>query len=414
MPDAPVNPAAVPSPVEPPPARDLTAEEVTRAARWVSLGILFAFMVVLGVMFFQIITPFILPLFLASVLAILLQPIHNRFLVWTQQRHEWAAALTTLLALLVVLIPILAGTLMSAAQLVTLTQDELEAKALQNAVRDVWPHIIEPAIDAVSPYVPGGLDAHQLQQQMLANTQALAGQMASRTFSLMASTVGSLVAILVALGVFLVALFYFLADGPRLIETIQTLVPVQKQHQQQLFEQFATAVRGVVLATLLAAMAQGLATAVGAWFAGVGGFFIILVIATIAALIPLFGTGLIWWPCVLWLGIKGHWGAATGLAVYGLFVVSLLDNVVRTYVLNSDMKMHPLLAFVSVLGALQVMGLWGVFIGPIVASCLSAMTLIFHKELTYLVPIEQKRTPLKTGTSQQTLPIVVESATGPK
>ena len=55
-----------------------------------------------------------------------------------------------------------------------------------------------------------------------------------------------------------------------------------------------------------------------------------------------------------------------------------MDNIIRTYVLQSDAKLHPLLAFVSVLGGLQV---WGVFIGPIVASCLHALIQIFNTEL---------------------------------
>ena len=62
----------------------------------------------------------------------------------------------------------------------------------------------------------------------------------------------------------------------------------------------------------------------------------------------------------------------------------MLDNVVRTYVLNSNTKLHPLLAFISVLGGLQTMGLWGMFVGPIVASCLHALVKIFNHELTVL------------------------------
>src|SRR5581483_4607294 len=67
-------------------------------------------------------------------------------------------------------------------------------------------------------------------------------------------------------------------------------------------------------------------------------------------------------------------------------VVGLLDNVVRTYVLNSDAELHPLLAFISVIGALQVLGLWGIFIGPIVACCLTALVKIIRQELNEVLP----------------------------
>ena len=67
-------------------------------------------------------------------------------------------------------------------------------------------------------------------------------------------------------------------------------------------------------------------------------------------------------------GLEGLGGLLNQLGGGGL-----LDNVIRTYVLQSNVKLHPLLAFVSILGGLQVMGLWGLFIGPIVAALLIAV-----------------------------------------
>jgi hypothetical protein len=61
-----------------------------------------------------------------------------------------------------------------------------------------------------------------------------------------------------------------------------------------------------------------------------------------------------------------------------------MDNIIRVYILQSDAKLHPLLAFVSVLGGLRTMGLWGVFVGPIVAACLYALVKIFNTELREL------------------------------
>src|SRR5205823_3324144 len=61
------------------------------------------------------------------------------------------------------------------------------------------------------------------------------------------------------------------------------------------------------------------------------------------------------------------------------------------YVLHTNVKLHPLLAFVSVLGGIQVMGLWGIFIGPIVASCLHALVKIFNSELEAFSAEQQAR-----------------------
>jgi hypothetical protein len=135
------------------------------------------------------------------------------------------------------------------------------------------------------------------------------------------------------------------------------------------------------MATFMAALVQGVATTLALWLAGFENLFILFILATVASLIPMAGAWLIWGPCAVILVARGQVGAAVLLAVYGVAVVGMIDNVVRTYVLRSDTKLHPLLALISVLGGLQVLGLWGVFIGPIVASCLHALIKIFNIEL---------------------------------
>ena len=177
------------------------------------------------------------------------------------------------------------------------------------------------------------------------------------------------------------ALFYFLADGPELIAAAQALIPVEREHQDELLSKFESSVRAVVLATFLAAIGQGLATTLCLKLAGFDYFFVLLAISTFAALVPMAGTPLVWIPAVVWLGIEGNWGSAIFVAAFCLIVVGFLDNVIRTWVLKSDTSLHPLLAFVSVLGGLQVMGLWGVFIGPIVTCCLHSLIEIFNVEL---------------------------------
>jgi hypothetical protein len=199
------------------------------------------------------------------------------------------------------------------------------------------------------------------------------------------SLVGGLVTFCISALTFVVAYYYFLADGPVLLQGAQRLIPVQREYQQQLLRQFEQAVRGVVVATFAAALGQGLATGLGMQICGARQFFILSLVATLTALVPVLGTWLVWGPYALWLWLhEGDWVRASLLAAYGGVGVGLLDNVIRSYVLHSNVKLHPLLAFVSVLGGIQVLGLWGVFIGPVVASCLHALMKIVNTELLHM------------------------------
>lgn len=376
--------------------------------RMVSLGVLLALIVILGITFYQVLAPFLLPLFLAAVIAIVCQPLHRRVLRSTGPRPAVAAGMTTGLIVCGLMLPLLVITVLAAGQLLQLTDqvtDQVARRGAPNAVAApenaqpqawkqamdvVWKKTVDPALAWSDRFVPLKVDSGKLKDQFEQNLHGLVKNLGERTFQIATSTVGWFVSLLVAFGMFLVALYYFLADGAGLLQATKRLIPVQTEHQQKLAEQFAKVVRAVVLATFLAAFVQGLATTLALQVCGLGHFVIFLALSTVAALIPLAGTWIIWGPCAVWLAAQGHVGAAIGLALYGILVVGLLDNVVRTYVLNTDAQLHPLLAFVSVLGALQVMGLWGVFIGPIVASCLYALLQIFNTELGELSTLKKQ------------------------
>ena len=355
--------------------------------RMISLSVLLALIMLLGGILYQVISPFILPLFLAAVLAVICQPMHNYFLHKTGQRAALAAACSTTALVSIVVVPLVAGTFISAVQLYSLADQHLDGD-WHRGLELLWRRVVSPAVERLRPYVPGGLSEEQMtgfRDQFGANLQSLAGQIAGRTFKIASSTVGVFVSWTVAAGMFITALYYFLADGPALITAAEVMIPLPVNHQRRLCERFATVVRAVVTATFLAALIQGFATAIALQVCGMGHFWIFLSIATVASLIPLVGAWIVWVPCAVFLALQGHWVAASLLAVWGIGVVGMLDNVVKMYVLQNNADLHPLLAFISVVGALQVLGLWGIFIGPIVASCLFALIQIFNTELKDLV-----------------------------
>lgn len=351
--------------------------------RYVSLLILLLLIVLLGSTLYQVVAPFLLPLFLAAVLSVVCQPMHQFFLRLTGNRTVLSAAISTATLVAMLVVPTVVVTFICAFQMYSLGQQHLDGD-WHRALDLLWNHVVTPAIDLLKQIDPGELSDERintLKVQFADSLQSLSGTIASRTFQIASSTVGLFVSLTVAAGMFITALYYFLADGPSLIAVAEKMIPLPADHQRKICERFSTVVRAVVTATFLAAFCQGFATAIALQLCGIRYFWVFLALASFMSLIPLVGAWVVWGPCVIWLAVQGHWGLAIGLAIWGAAVVSLLDNVVKMYVLQSDADLHPLLAFVSVVGALQVLGLWGIFIGPIVASCLFAIIQIFNDEL---------------------------------
>lgn len=407
-------------------------------ARLISLGILTVLIVALGITFYHVLAPFLLPLFLAWVTAILCRPLYLWSVEKTNGRPRLAAGLTTTGLLLVVLLPLVVGTVFAAAQLIelattTIGDREWREKALSitddprilELARRFKPYLVElppekvelptedddlevvdpgyrpptrdeindPFLESEEPSTEAGPDldeeSEELEARIVASLRASLRYVGGRTIGVVSEVpgvalglLGRIVSLLVALVIFAIGLYYFLCDGPELLAAAENLIPVHIDYQRELLERFDQVVRAVVLSTFLSALAQGMLTTFALWLVDFDHLMVLFVLSSLAAMIPLAGTWVIWAPCAAWLAWHEQtYGGAAFLVIFGIVIVGTVDNVIRTYVLNSSAKLHPLLAFVSVLGGLQVMGLWGVFIAPVVAACLHALIQIFNAEL---------------------------------
>ena len=366
--------------------------------RLVSLAVILTLIIVLGVTFFRVVAPFLMPLFLACMTAIICQPVFRYFLRRSNGRVGVASGLTTASILATFMVPLTLGIFLAALQLYTFAHTVGDQGAFVHLVQKVQAQaesgstpLFEQLVDFGNQFLPEDQRdspeevAHSLQLKLRESLTTVGartlGLAAGRTLDVLAEAAVTALSAAIAVFIYAIALFYFLSDGQTLLKAAEKLIPVHVDYQRQLLHEFAKVVRSIVVATFMAAVAQGIATVLALGLFGFPHLFVLFVLATLSALIPVAGTWVVWVPCAIELFFSGHPVQAVFLSLYGAIFVGFLDNVVRTYVLNAETQLHPLLAFLSVLGGLQVMGLWGVFIGPIVASCLHALVKIFNHEL---------------------------------
>ncbi|QDT36708.1 AI-2E family transporter [Stratiformator vulcanicus] len=407
--------------------------------RLISLGAISLLIAVLGVTFYRVVAPFVLPMFLAGIVAIICRPMFLWFLEKSHGRRRIAAGSSTAVVLLAVLTPLSIGTVVGSIQLLKMGRqavvipnwperlaDLRDSEWTERAAEWIAPLIVDadlptdikpvddgadPALsdsaspddvmelqeEPVPPGSPPAVDSSDdtrkkrlaaVERRVTETVQQGLAVVAERTLGsiggapgLAFNVLGRLAGALLSIVIFTVSLYFYLADGPRLLMTAEQMVPVEARHQKELVLRFDEAVRAVVLSTFAAAITQGFLTAAAVSISGIGNFFILFLFATFMALIPLLGTWTIWGPAAVYLAIEGHWLGAIILVAFGVGIINTIDNVIRIYVLGGAAKLHPLLALVSVLGGLQLMGIWGVFIAPIIASCLHALIVIFNEEL---------------------------------
>ncbi|MEO8498326.1 MAG: AI-2E family transporter, partial [Planctomycetota bacterium] len=230
---------------------------------------------------------------------------------------------------------------------------------------------------------------------------------------------GTIVAnVLLTLIVMMIAFYFFLTDGPKMVQTLMRLSPLDDQYERQLVTEFDSVSRAVVLATLLSAVAQGLLAGVAFWLISlrVEEFtfvFSLTLLTCVTALIPFVGAASVWLPVSLWLffhepsgGGEPHRVAGILLAIYGAGVVSMADNVVKPWILHGRSNLHPLLALLSVLGGVQALGPIGILVGPMVVVFLQVLLNMLHGELVSMERMA-KQQPVVRRKGRQALPSIL-------
>jgi predicted PurR-regulated permease PerM len=379
----------------------------SKVPRVISFIVLLAIVLLVGAIFFQVMAQFFVPLFLACVLLVVFAPLHR----WVAERMPlWprtAAMLTTIGIILVVVLPLIwLGWKAYIDFDALLSRPHAEA----TAGTDQQPAAAPPQRTLPSPAAPhaGNLPDDEKEKAELTHNlkklaNSLVGNLANRAhFKLDVATieefvnwasgfaakvlvtgVQSIIGIVVGLFILVIALYYFLADGPAMIEAVMAVTPLDRRYEHELLERFAEVSRAVVVATLVAALTQGALAGVGYMFAlpAEAPIFLLMALTTVFALIPIFGAFAVWGCVCVWIYLQGHPVPAIGLAIYCTVVVSLIDNIMKPLILHGQSKLHPLLALLSILGGIEVFGPVGILVGPMLVSFLQALLGMLRKEL---------------------------------
>lgn len=175
------------------------------------------------------------------------------------------------------------------------------------------------------------------------------------------------------LGMTMMTLFFFYRDGQSLVYQIRTaLKNIIGDRIDGYINSAGATTQAVVYGIGLTALAQALLAGVGYAVAGAPNPLLLTLITLIVALIP-FGTPFAWGGVALWLLSQGQTAAGIGLALWGILVISWVDNLIRPIVISGATKIPFIIIFIGVLGGLTAFGFVGLFIGPVVLAITLAL-----------------------------------------
>ncbi|WP_144965110.1 AI-2E family transporter [Pseudomonas sp. DE0010] len=162
----------------------------------------------------------------------------------------------------------------------------------------------------------------------------------------------------------LVFVFFFYRDGPRLSAFVLRLLHrLTGERAEYYLNLVAGTVQRVVNGVIGTAAAQALLALIGFLIAGVPGAIVLGLITFMLSLIPM-GPPLAWLPVTGWLIWKGDYGMAIFMGIWGTFVISGVDNVLKPYLISRGGDLPLVIVLLGVFGGLIAFGFIGLFIGP--------------------------------------------------
>jgi predicted PurR-regulated permease PerM len=319
---------------------------------------------------YYVIQPFVVSVIWAGILAYVTWPLYRAVARFTK-RPRVAAALFTATVALGVGIPVawmLVALASEASHSISVVREWLDAGApfpdwvmtrpwLAERLAKLKVSVVEPT--AVIQY------ATRYASQVSSQLAAIAAGLASNAFKFTITVL---------------CLFFFYVDGENLTNQISRFVRIAFPRAPHVLEHVGNVVRAVVFGLIGTALVQGLIAGIGYALFGVPSPVALGALTFVASFIPA-GPAILWIGASAWLLVGGHTTAAIGMAVYGLLLVSSIDNVLRPLLISGgQVPIHFLVVFFGVLGGLAAFGMLGLFLGPVLLSVTFALATQFARQ----------------------------------
>jgi predicted PurR-regulated permease PerM len=188
------------------------------------------------------------------------------------------------------------------------------------------------------------------------------------------------VLVLLDLIVMVLAVYFFFRDGHRMVRWIADLVPMEEEYKWRIIGRLDRTMSAIIRGAFVTAAAQGALTGIGLAVAGVPFPVFLGFAGALLAVVPFVGAGLVWAPAAVYLLIEGQTWACIGLVLWGLFVVGLVDNFLRPYIVGGQAGLPILLLFLGILGGIRVYGLVGALISPLLIALVLAFVDIYREQ----------------------------------
>jgi len=330
---------------------------------------------------FYITKPFLPAFFTAAIIAYLAYPLYNKILNYVKNRNLAAFFIAILIVLLFTVPSVIVLGLVSKEAYITYTslnQQNLGTNFLSVVCKEEsW-----MSCKAIKSFI-GFLPQKDLDYYLQVTIEKIVLFILQNVGDFLAS----IPAFLLSFFVMMFVVYYLLKDGHAIALRIKNALPLKASHKEHVIQRFHEITYAVFYGNISVAVIQGIFGAIGFLVLGIPSPILWGFVMMLFALIPYFGTAIVWLPAALNLIFIGYLQNDSSstikgivLIVYGIFVISSIDNFLKPKIIGMKANVHPVLVLLGVLGGLNLFGFIGLILGPVMLALLMTFIDIYEEE----------------------------------
>lgn len=329
----------------------------------------------LTVAFVWLLLPYYTAIFWALILAIIFFPVHAKLERRLHGRSGIAALLTVLLCVCLVIVPamVILGSLIQEGTSLyeKISNKEIDLNAYLTGIQNALPASVENWLNSMRL---GGFA--ELREQISSAFMQAGQSIAGTILSFGQNTLQ----FFVSFGILLYLLFFLFRDGAALGVTIRKAIPLSDDYSRKFVDKVADVVRATVKGNIIIAIVQGAIGGVSFWGLGIEGALLWGVVMTFLSMLPAVGAALVWIPAAIWLFLAGAWLKGVILVLIGVFVIGLIDNLLRPPLVGKGTRLPDYVVLISTVGGISLFGINGFVIGPLIAALFISAWSLFTEE----------------------------------
>jgi predicted PurR-regulated permease PerM len=335
---------------------------------------------------FVITQSFLKPFAFAIILAVVFYPLHERLLHWNKRRVGSSSLLSTLLLILVFAVPSFIIAVLAANEALTAAHYLNRRSVEEGGFTTLVLTIADRPIRYVGHWVD--LSKYDFRAMISSNVQKASVWLVGFGANLLGGVARFVTDSLITF----VVVFFLFRDGAQWAYRAGTFLPLTPEQVARLYRNISDTIIANVYGILSVGVAQGVLVGVALRLIGMQSSLLLGLATGFASIIPVVGSALVWVPVTIYLLVTGSIGKGVFLLIYCVVIVSSVDNIIRPWVVGGRVELHPLVLLFFIFGGVEAFGFLGLFLGPVVASVLTALFDMLREELKPPAPA-----PIRAG-----------------